>query len=176
MESPCSSKRVIVIEDDSQDGADHVDSHRATTYFIGPYVRQHSVVSTRYSQPNVLRTIEDILGTQHLNLNTYYARPMADVFDASSSGKWTFNAVASTLLKLTTLGLDPSKVEFAAGPDIKPTHDAAYWAEKTRGFDFSEEDRVPAELYNQILWEGLKGTPAPVTQTDTEKEEKEKGN
>ncbi len=65
---------IIVIEDDSQDGADHVDSHRSTTYFIGPYVRKHAVVSTRYSQPNVLRTIEDIFGTEHLNLNTYYAR------------------------------------------------------------------------------------------------------
>jgi hypothetical protein len=159
---------IIIIEDDSQDGADHVDSHRATTYFVGPYVKQHRVVSTRYSQPNVLRTIEDILGTEHLNLNTYYARPMADVFDTTSSGKWTFNAVASTLLKLTTLGLHSEKVEFAAGPDLKPTHDAQYWAEKTRGFDFSQEDRVPAELYNKILWEGLKGTAAPVTETDKE--------
>jgi hypothetical protein len=51
---------------------------------------------------------------------------------------------------------------------LKPTHDAQYWAEKTRGFDFSQEDRVPAELYNKILWEGLKGTPAPVTETDKE--------
>ncbi len=160
---------IIIIEDDSQDGADHVDSHRATTYFVGPYVKTHAVVSTHYSQPNVLRTIEDIRGTQHLNLNTYYARPMAELFDPSSSGKWTFNAVASTLLKLTTLGLDPAKVEFAAGPDIKPTHDVKYWAEKTRGFDFSEEDRVPAELYNKILWEGLKGTSAPDTQTHDDK-------
>jgi YVTN family beta-propeller protein len=167
---------IIVIEDDSQDGADHVDSHRATTYFLGPYVRQHAVVSTRYSQPNVLRTIEDILGTEHLNLNTYYARPMADVFDISSSGKWSFDAVASTLLKLTTLGLDPAKVEFAAGPDIKPTHDAKYWADKTRGFDFSEEDRVPAELYNKILWEGLRGTAAPAPPSQGEKGDKdEKG-
>jgi len=156
---------IIIIEDDSQDGADHVDSHRATTYFVGPYVRKHAVVSTRYSQRNVLRTIEDIFGTEHINLNTYYARPMADVFDITSSGKWTFNAVASTLLKLTTLGLDPNKIEFAAGPDLKPTHDAQYWAEKTRGFDWSGEDRVPAELYNRILWEGLKGTPAPVAHT-----------
>jgi len=156
---------IIIIEDDSQDGADHVDSHRATTYFVGPYVRKHAVVSTRYSQRNVLRTIEDIFGTEHINLNTYYAKPMADVFDVNSSGKWTFNAVASTLLKLTTLGLDPNKVEFAAGPDLKPTHDAQYWAEKTRGFDWSGEDRVPAELYNRILWEGLKGTPAPVAHT-----------
>ena len=156
---------IIIIEDDSQDGADHVDSHRATTYFVGPYVKQHAVVSTHYSQPNVLRTIEDIFGTEHINLNTYYARPMADVFDIKSSGAWTFNAVASTLLKLTTLGLDPNTVKFAAGPDLKPTHDAQYWAEKTRGFDFSAEDRVPAELYNKILWEGLKGTAAPAVKT-----------
>ena len=167
---------VIIIEDDCQDGADHVDSHRATTYFVGPYVKKRAVVSTAYSQANVLRTIEDILGTEHINLNTYYAQPMADVFDAKSSGKWTFKAVASTLLKpvLTTpvgslptggLGLDPKNVQFAGGPDLKPTHDAQYWAEKTKGFDFSGEDRVPKELYNKILWEGLKGTPAPVTRT-----------
>jgi Phosphoesterase family/Lactonase, 7-bladed beta-propeller len=154
---------IIVIEDDSQDGADHVNSHRATTYFVGPYVKTHTVVSTRYSQPNVLRTIEDIFGTEHINMNTYYARPMADVFDTKSSGKWTFNAVASTLLKSTTLGLDPNTTVYAKGPDLKPTHDAQYWAEKTRGFDFSGEDRVPAELYNKILWEGIKGTAAPVS-------------
>jgi YVTN family beta-propeller protein len=161
---------IIIIEDDSQDGADHVDSHRATTYFVGPYVAKHAVVSTHYSQPNVLRTIEDIFGTEHLNLNTYYARPMADVFDIRSSGRWTFDAVASTLLKLTTLGLDPTKVKFAAGPNLKPTHDGQYWADKTRGFDFSGEDRVPAELYNKILWEGLRGTPAPVTPSDKDKD------
>lgn len=167
---------IIIIEDDSQDGADHVNSHRATTYFVGPYVKHHAVVSTRYSQPNVLRTIEDIFGAQHLNLNTYYARPMADLFDVKSSGKWIFNAVASTLLNplLVTdiskggLGVDPTTVQFAGGPNLKPTHDAQYWADKTRGFDFSEEDRVPTELYNKILWEGLKGTPAPAPQTNKE--------
>src|SRR5467141_785030 len=156
---------VIIIEDDCQDGADHVDSHRATTYFVGPYVKKHAVVSTRYSQANLLRTIEDILGTEHLNLNTYYARPMADAFDTKSSGKRTFKAVASTLLKSTTLGLDPTKMEFASGADLKPTHDAKYWAQKTRGFDFSAEDRVPADLYNKILWEGLKGSAAPGAKT-----------
>jgi YVTN family beta-propeller protein len=156
---------IIIIEDDSQDGADHVDSHRSTTYFVGPYVKKRAVVSTSYSQPNVLRTIEDILGTEHINLNTYYARPMADVFDIKSSGKWTFKAVASTLLKSTTLALDPKTTEFAKGPNLKPTHDAQYWASKTSGFDFSGEDRVPTEAYNRILWEGLKGTPSPVAKT-----------
>jgi DNA-binding beta-propeller fold protein YncE len=164
---------IIVIEDDCQDGADHVNSHRSTTYFVGPYVKQGAVVSTRYSQPNVLRTIEDIFGTEHLNLNTYYARPMADVFDVKSSGKWSFHAVASQLLNplLTTPtsqgGLGFQNAQFAAGPKLKPTHDAQYWASKTRGFDFSGEDRVPAELYNKILWEGIKGTPAPATNTKT---------
>jgi hypothetical protein len=160
-----SNTLIIIIEDDCQDGADHVDSHRATTYFVGPYVKQHAVVSARYSQTNLLRTIEDILGTDHINLNTCYARPMADVFDITSSGSWTFNAVASTLLKSTTLGLDPKKVEFASGPDLKPTHGAQYWAKKTRGFDFSGEDRVPAQLYNKILWVGLKGKAAPAGKT-----------
>jgi hypothetical protein len=107
---------------------------------------------------------------------------MADVFDIETSGKWTFNAVASTLLKplLTTptsmggLGFDTNKVQFAAGRSLKPTHDAPYWEAKTRGFDFSGEDRVPAELYNRILWEGLKGTPAPTTKTRFSKVDAEK--
>jgi hypothetical protein len=160
---------IIIIEDDCQDGADHVNSHRSTTYFVGPYVRQHAVVKTRYSQPNVLRTIEDIFGTEHVNLYTYYSRPMADVFDIKSSGKWTFDAVASTLLKSTTLGLGLSTTVFAKGPDLKPTHDAQFWAAKTKGFDFSKEDRVPAELYNRILWEGLKGTGAPALKDQSAK-------
>ena len=163
-----SNTLIIIIEDDSQDGADHVDSHRATTYFVGPYVKHNAVISTRYSQPSVLRTIEDIFGTQHGNLNTYYSRPMADVFDITSSGAWTFNAIASTLLKSTSLvAAVPAdkKVQYAAGPDLKPTHDVNYWSAKTRGFDFSGEDRVPADLYNKILWEGLKTTPAPVPHT-----------
>ena len=61
---------------------------------------------------------------------------------------------------------NPATAEFAPGTDLKPTHDFNYWAEKTRGFDFSEEDRVPAELYNKILWEGLKGTTAPAVKDD----------
>jgi YVTN family beta-propeller protein len=161
-----SNTLIIIIEDDCQDGADHVDSHRSTTYLVGPYVKQGAVVSTPYSQPSALRTIEDILGTQHLNLNTYYARPMADAFDITSTGAWTFHAVASTLLKSTTLrDWTQPGIEFAAGPNLKPTHNAQYWAKKTRGFDFSAEDRVPAELYNKILWEGLKGTRAPAAKT-----------
>jgi YVTN family beta-propeller protein len=93
---------IIVTEDDVQDGPDHVDSHRGTAFVVGPYVKQGTVVSTRYNQVNALRTIEDILGTEHINLNTAFQRPMVDVFDIDSSGKWTYAAEASTVLSTTT--------------------------------------------------------------------------
>lgn len=161
-----SNTLIIVIEDDCQDGADHIDSHRSTTYFVGPYVKKHAIVSTRFSQPNVLRTIEDIFGAPHVNLNTAYARPMADVFDVTSDGTWTYSATASTILKLATglfamNGTDMS-IQYAEGPDVFPTHDGRYWQEATRGYDFSGEDRVPPDLYNKVLWDGLmEGKPFP---------------
>jgi hypothetical protein len=150
---------VISVEDDSQDGPDHVDSHRSTAYVVGPYVKQGAVVGTHYSVISALRTIEDILGTEHMNLNTRYTRPMSDVFNIASSGVWSFNAVASTALQGTgvQVTLNDLGVKYAEGPVVKPTHDAAYWAEATRGFDFSDVDRVPPGLMNKVLWEGLMG-------------------
>jgi YVTN family beta-propeller protein len=146
---------IIVTEDDVQDGPDHIDSHRGPAFVVGPYVKQGAVVHTRYSQVNALRTIEDLLGTQHLNLNTAFQRPMAEVFDVQASGTWTYTAVASTVLKTTSLALHG--VQFAAGPAITPQHDATYWAAVTAGFDFSDADRVPVAQFNKVLWTGLMG-------------------
>jgi DNA-binding beta-propeller fold protein YncE len=156
---------LMVIEDDVQDGPDHVDSHRGPAYVIGPYVKQGALVSTRYNQVSVLRTIEDILGTQHINLNTAFQRPMTDVFDIKSSGRWTYSALASTVLKTTTLNLaqGESSVKFVPGPNIKPRHTAAYWDRVMAGFDFSQADQVPTAQFNQLLWAGLMGRkPYPV--------------
>ena len=169
--SPYADSTVIfVIEDDCQDGPDHVDSHRATTYVAGAYVKQHTVIRTRYNQVNLLRTIEDILGTAHISLLTANAVPMADVFDTSGSGDWRYAPVASTILKTTTLNLAAldTGVRYAAGPDISPLHDATWWAERTQGFDFSAEDRVPFALLNRVLWEGTKpgvAYPGPAAST-----------
>ena len=151
---------LIVTEDDCQDGPDHVDSHRATTYMIGPYVKKGAVIGTRYSQVNALRTIEDILGTEHINLNTAFQRPMVDVFDIRSSGAWSYHAEASTVLKGTALeqALSGLGVKFAEGADVKPQHDAKYWARVTAGFDFSDADRVPPAKFNKVLWKGMMGT------------------
>jgi YVTN family beta-propeller protein len=149
---------IFVTEDDVQDGPDHLDSHRATTYVVGPYIKQGKVVSTRYSQVNLLRTIEDILGTQHINLNTAYQRPMADIFDAHSSGTWSYSAVASTVLKTTSLSLASGQdVTYASGADIRPRHSAAYWAKATEKFDFSDADEVPPDAFNRVLWAGMMG-------------------
>ena len=156
------STLIIVTEDDCQDGPDHVDSHRSTTYMVGAYVKKYAVINTRYNQVSVLRTIEDIFGTPHINLNTAYQRPMSDVFDITSNGAWTYNAVASTILKTTSLAMANTGVQYADGPDILPRHDAAYWAKATRGFDFSGEDRVPVDLMNEVMWDGLmEGKPYP---------------
>jgi YVTN family beta-propeller protein len=161
---------IIVTEDDVQDGPDHVDSHRGTAYVVGPYVKQGAVVSTRYSQVNALRTIEDLLGTEHINLNTAFQRPMADVFDIRSNGRWSYAAEASTVLATTTLALAETGngVRFAAGPTITPQHDAAYWDTVTAGFDFSEADQVPPAQFNRVLWAGLMGSqPYPALRGKT---------
>jgi hypothetical protein len=114
------------------------------------------VVNTRYSQVNALRTIEDVLGTQHINLNTAFQRPMADVFDIRSSGHWSYSAEASTVLRNTALGQSLG-VQFAQGPTVRPKHDARYWAKVTASFDFSDADRVPPDKFNRVLWNGLMG-------------------
>jgi YVTN family beta-propeller protein len=163
--SPYANNTLIVaIEDDVQDGPDHVDSHRGTIFFAGPYVKQGGqVVNTRYSQVNLLRTIEDILGTEHINLNTAFAEPMTDVFDIKSSGVWSYVAEASTVLATTTVAnVTNPGLRYADGPMIFPAHDAAYWDKKTAEFDFSEADQVPVAQFNRLLWAGLKGdTPYP---------------
>jgi hypothetical protein len=147
-----------------------VDSHRGTAYVVGPYVKQSAVVSTRYSQVNALRTIEDILGTEHINLNTAFQRPMADVFDIRSNGRWSYAAEASTVLATTTVALAETRngVRFAAGPTITPQHDAAYWDAVTAGFDFSDADQVPPAQFNRVLWAGLMGSkPYPALRGKT---------
>jgi len=76
-----SSSVIFVEEDDAQDGVDHVDGHRSPGYVISPYVRQDGVVdSTYYSQVNLTRTIEQILGLAPMNQNDLVASPMRTLF------------------------------------------------------------------------------------------------
>ncbi len=83
---------IFVLEDDSQDGADHVDGHRAPVQVISPWAQHGRVISTYYSQINAVRTIEQILGAQPLNEKVAAATPMYDAF-TSKPNNAPFNAV-----------------------------------------------------------------------------------
>ena len=150
---------IFVIEDDSQDGGDHVDSHRSVAFVIGPYVKHKAVVSTAYTTLSVLRTIEAILGIGNLSLSDSSAKPMTDVFDINLKS-WTYAAIPSAMLYNTQLPL-PARPR----SDMpRPTHDAAYWSAATKGMDFSVEDRLDPLAFNQVLWRGLMGSkPYPAT-------------
>lgn len=151
---------IFVLEDDAQDGADHVDAHRSPAWVIGPYVKKGAVVSKRYTTVSVLRTITDILGMDHLGMYDASQAPMTELFDtAPANAAWTYTATASSLLEPTAL---PFAAHTAFGPPARSPHTAEYWVGVTRGLDFTQEDRLDAQAYNRILWAGLKGnTPYP---------------
>lgn len=153
---------IFVIEDDSQNGADHIDSHRSIAFIVGPYVKHHAVVSTSYNTLDFIRTMEAILGLKPLNISDALAAPMADVFDTNQAS-WTYTATASAMLVGTGIPL-PAAVSKL--PPLKSKHDADYWARVTQGMDFSVEDRFDFSRYNRILWRGLMGSrPYPAIPT-----------
>ena len=141
-----------------------MDAHRSIFFVAGPYVKHGAVVSTPYTTVNLLRTIEDILGTDHLNIHTATAAPMTDLFDLSQKN-WNFKAIASDYLKNTQLPIPTGA--YASKSIPRPTHNSAYWADKTKEFDFNVEDHLGnVEKFNRIIWQGLKGAlPYPVQRT-----------
>ncbi len=149
---------IFVVEDDAQNGPDHVDAHRSVAYIVGPYVKQHAVIDTRYSTVNFLRTMEDILGTDHLSVSDAFQRPMSNVFDLDQK-TWSFSAVVPVPLETTTLPIPHQATSW------RPAHPASYWTAKTRGYDWTREDRIPAIAFNEILWRGLEHTPYPGPKT-----------
>ena len=159
---------ICIVEDDAQNGPDHVDAHRSVAFIVGAYVKQGAVVSTHYTTVNMLRTIEDVLGMGPMGINDEVVEPMADVFTTELK-PWTYTAIVPDVLRTTKLPLaagapsgggssSDAKATFAAA---RPRHDAAYWAAKTRGFDFSVEDKIDSAKFNRILWEGLEGKDMP---------------
>jgi len=157
---------VFVVEDDSQDGPDHVDAHRSIAFVAGPYVKQGAVVSKKYTTVSMLTTIIDILGIEHLGTYDALDRPMTDIFSKKTK-KWDFNSIVPDILRGTQLPLpvptakNTLKKNALSAFYAKPTHDAAYWAAKTEGFDFGREDHVDAAKYNLLQWQGLLGENVP---------------
>jgi YVTN family beta-propeller protein len=140
------STAIFVIEDDAQDGPDHVDAHRTVGHVISPYTQLGKVDSTFYSSASMLRTIELILGLAPLTQFDASANPMGASF--TDSPKFTPYDAIKPQQSLTTL--NSTRAPLAAA---------------SARMDFSREDRAPEQLLNQAIWKSVKGThshmPAP---------------
>jgi len=154
---------IFIVEDDAQNGPDHVDAHRSIAFVAGAYVKHGAVVSKKYTTVSMLSTIVELLGMEYLGLNDAEAEPMADVFSTTPQ-KWTFDAVVPEILRRSQLPLSAVSAGNAgtygsafAAASAKPLHDSAWWAEQTKGFDFSVEDKLDPAKYNELLWRGMLG-------------------
>ncbi len=134
------STAMFVIEDDAQNGPDHVDSHRAPVFVISPYTQRGAVDSNMYNQTSVLRTMELAVGF----------RPMTH-FDAAARPMFASFSRQPNLKPYSLLGPATSLTERNAGKSVGATESAK--------MDFTQEDRADDDELNSILWRAIKHTP-----------------
>jgi DNA-binding beta-propeller fold protein YncE len=142
---------VMVVEDDAQNGSDHVNAHRTLALVAGGHVRRGAVVHTPYTTPSLLRSIELLLGLAPLGQHDAEAPAMEDVFTDQADTS-PYEAIVPDVLRSTKLPLPPPKPGDHAE---RPRHDAAWWAAATAGFDFDHVDAAPATAMNRVLYCGL---------------------
>jgi len=144
---------IFVIEDDTQDGTDHVDGHRTNALVVSPYARRGAVIDTYYSQPDFVRTIEQILGTPTMNQMDLAAQPMRNVFTDTPDLR-PFNFLANRI-PLDQLGPAASAT---GGP-------AAAWAEWSAQQHFNAlgtgQDEGNPQLLNRSVWYSTTGFLVP---------------
>ena len=133
---------IIILEDDAQNGPDHVDAHRSTTYVAGGFVKQGYVDHTMYSTSSALRTIELILGLPPMSQYDAAAEPMWRCFNTTANHP-PFKSVPNQ----TDLNLKN-----------KEQNRLSKLSEK---FDFSKEDRIPDALFNEVIWAAVHGLSSP---------------
>ena len=137
---------VFIVEDDAQNGPDHVDAHRTTAYLAGPFVKRGFVDHTMYSTSSMLRTIELILGLPPMSQYDAAATPMWRSFKAQPDFK-PFTSVP------IAIDLNEKNRATTASAILSET------------FDFTKEDRIPDLLFSKVIWKAIKGEesemPAP---------------
>jgi DNA-binding beta-propeller fold protein YncE len=138
---------IFAVEDDPQDGWDHVSGYRTTAYVASPYAKRGKVVSTQYNTTSILRTIEQILGLPPMNQMDASAVPMWDAF-TDTPDTTPFVAVSANI------ALDEMNPEARALADPLLRRDAL----ASSGMDFRQVDRAPAAALNRVLWRAMKGT------------------
>jgi DNA-binding beta-propeller fold protein YncE len=135
---------ILILEDDAQDGPDHVDAHRSLGLVISKYspsstekplVEQHF-----YTTVNMIRTLEDLLGLPHMNINDSYAAPISNLFSGPGTQP-AFNADRRNL---------ENGLLYATNPPKNPT------AQQSLELDFSHADAANTAVLNQILWQDVK--------------------
>ncbi len=157
---------IFVLEDDAQNGGDHVDPHRSIGYIVGPYVKQDALISKHYTTVSMLRTLEEVLGIEPMGINDGLAAPMAELFDIRQKS-WDYTALVPEVLYSTSLPLPPrSEAQVASSAtavdcDSQSRHTPAYWQQAMAGQDFTAEDKLDTPKFNQALWAGLKGKEVP---------------
>lgn len=134
---------IFVLEDDAQNGPDHVDAHRMPGFVLSAWTKRRAVDSTLYSTTSMLRTIELILGL-----------PPMSQFDAAAMPLW--HAFADRA--------DPTP--YTARPanvDVNATNAALAWgARESRKMDFSEPDKADDIALNEIVWRSVRGADSPM--------------
>jgi len=158
---------IFGIEDDPQNGFDHVSGYRTTAYLVSPYAKRRTVVSTQYNTVSLLRTMEQILGMRPMNQFDAAATPMFDAF-TDTPDYTPFTAVPNQV-PLDQMNPDPRALQ-----DAQLRRDALASAR----MNFRQVDRAPEDLLNRILWRALRGTSDPypewaITLVDEEEEEDE---
>lgn len=138
---------IIMVEDDAQNGPDHVDAHRSTAYIAGGFVKQGFVDHTMYSTSSALRTIELVLGL-----------PPMSQYDAAAEPLWRcFNKTANHA-PFKSL---PAQIDL----NLK-NKEVSKLSKLSEKFDFSKEDRIPDAQFNEVIWAAVHGLeskcPAPV--------------
>ncbi len=141
---------IFVIEDDAQNGPDHVDAHRTVALVISPYARRGHLDSTFYTTVSMLRTMELILGL-----------PPMSQYDAAATPMYNSFAVKADLTGYSTL---PARIDLMAR-----NPDNAFGARESLALDFSDYDHLTVrdeDTLNRVLWHSIKGEnvsyPAPV--------------
>ncbi|MBM3766931.1 MAG: bifunctional YncE family protein/alkaline phosphatase family protein [Acidobacteria bacterium] len=134
---------IFIIEDDAQNGPDHVDSHRTAGLVISPYVKRKAVDSSMYATVSMLRTIELLLGLPPMTQHDAAAAPMVNSFTAKAD-----------LSGFTAL---PARLDLMSK---NPAH--GYGAVESARMDFSEYDRIDEDALNRILWHSIKGVGVPM--------------
>ncbi len=141
---------IFAIEDDPQNGWDHVSGYRTTAYVISAWTKRHAVISMQYNQTSLLRTMELMLGLPPMNQMDATATPMFDCF-TNTPDFTAFDAVTNNV-PLDEMNPPPKKIS-----DAQQRKDALVSAR----LPLDKPDQCNEDVLNRILWRATMGTPYP---------------